>query len=100
MKLIKEVDGSEYYLLALDDIWNLNNQSRKSVYNQALNRRSKTVIINYDIWEDGKSFVYVISEVGYGMSISTSSTYSVFISKQQQKEFALKRSEVLLACML
>ena len=100
MKLIKEVDGSEYYLLTLNDIWNLDNQSRKSVYNQALIIRSKTVIINYDIGADGKPFVYVISEGGYEMNISTSSTYSVFISKQQQKEFALKRSEVLLACML
>ena len=100
MKLIKEVDGSEYYLLALNDVWNLNNQSRKSVYNQALNIRSKTVILNYDISAHGNPFVYVISEVKYEMDISTSSTYSVFISKQQQKEFALKRSEVLLACVL
>ena len=100
MKLIKEVDGSEYYLLTLNDIWNLDNQFRKSVYNQALNIRSETVIINYDIIADGKPFAYVIPEGGYEMNISTSSTYSVFISKQQQKEFALKRSEVLLACML
>ena len=99
MKLIKEVDGSEYYLLTLNDIWNLNNQFRKSIYNQALNIRSGTVILNYDISADGKPFVYVISEVGYEMSISNASTYSVFISKQQQKEFALKRSDVLIACM-
>ena len=100
MKLIKEVDGSEYYLLTLNDIWNLNQHSRKSIYNQALNIRSKTVIINYDITADGEPFVYVISEDGYERSISNTSTYSVFISKQRQKEFALKRSEVLLACML
>ena len=100
MKLIKEVDGSEYYLLTLNDIWNLDNQFRKSVYNQALNIRSGTVIINHDIITDVTPYVYVIPEGGYEMNISTSTTYSVFISKQQQKEFALKRSEVLLACML
>ena len=100
MKLIKEVDGSEYYLLTLNDIWNLNNQSRKSVYNQALNIRSETVIINYNVSAYGEPFVYVISEDGYERSISNTSTYSVFISKQQQKEFALKRSDVLRACML
>ena len=100
MKLIKEVDGSEYYLLTLNDIWNLDNQSIKSIYNQALIIRSKTVIINYDISTDVIPYVYVLGEGGYEMNISTSSTYSVFISKQQQEEFALKRSEVLLACML
>ena len=34
------------------------------------------------------------------MCISISSTYSVYISKEYQKEFALNRSDVLMACML
>ncbi len=100
MKLIKEVDGSEYYLLTLNDTWNLDNQSRKSIYNQALNIRSKTVIISCDLSADGIPFVYVISVFRYERSISNTSTYSVFISKQHQKEFAIKRSDVLMACML
>ena len=59
MKLIKEVDGRKYYLLALNDIWNINQQSRKSVYNEALDIRSKTVIINYDIGADGDPLIYI-----------------------------------------